>query len=147
MPVLEKTGTARQIIMKGKKPAKEVQELYGKYLDQVIYMPVVDLYKPEARSLMDGYMADLKPAAYELVYRSDDEIALPLSLKDELNGKALIWYNTLWDTLCGGHDDDLSLVDPDAAFGFLIDNLGATIIQTDRAEHLLKYLKSRGLHQ
>jgi glycerophosphoryl diester phosphodiesterase len=29
----------------------------------------------------------------------------------------------------------------------LIDNLGATIIQTDRAEHLLKYLKSRGLHQ
>ena len=40
------------------------------------------------------------------------------------------WYNTLWDTLCGGHDDDLALSDPDAAYGYLIDTLGATIIQT-----------------
>ena len=24
-----------------------------------------------------------------------------------LKGKSLIWYNTLWDTMAGGHDDDL----------------------------------------
>ena len=70
-----------------------------------------------------------------------------LAFRDELRGKALIWYNTLWDTLCGGHDDDLSLEDPDAAFGYLIDTLGARIIQTDRAEHLLTYLRDRGLHR
>lgn len=147
IPVLHKTGTARQVIMKGRKPAKEVGILYGKYLDEVIYMPVVDLWKPEAATLMAGFMKDLQPAAYELNYKTDAEIALPLKIKKDLDGKALIWYNTLWDTLCGGHDDDRSLEDPDAAFGFLIDNLGATIIQTDRAEHLLKYLKSRGLHE
>ena len=67
-------------------------------------------------------------------------------LRDTLRGRALIWYNTLWDTLCGGHDDDLSLEDPDAAFGYLVDTLGARIIQTDRAEHLLDYLRRRGLH-
>lgn len=147
MPVLEKTGTASQVIMKGAKPAATVDSLYGAYLDQVIYMPVVNLDKPEARSLMEGYYNDLKPAAYELVYAHDDTVDYPLEIKKLLEGKALIWYNTLWDTLCGGHDDDRALTDPDGAFGFLIDTLGARIIQTDRAELLLDYLRSRSLHK
>lgn len=147
MPVLEKTGTTNQIIMKGQKPAKEVLDLYGKYLNKVIYMPVVNLDAPEAKEKMKGYMKQLKPAAYELCYPSDNMIDVPLKIKKDLKGKALIWYNTLWDTLCGGHDDDKSLEDCDASFGFLIDSLGARIIQTDRAEHLLKYLRSRGLHK
>ena len=146
VPVLEKTGTTKQIIMKGSKPAEEVLSLYGKYLDEVLYMPIVNLYKDNARELMEGYMTLLKPCAYELVYKTDDEIAYPKELKTALEGKALLWYNTLWDTLCGGHDDDLALEDPDAAFGFLIDTLGARIIQTDRSELLLKYLRSRKLH-
>lgn len=146
VPVLEKTGTAHQIIMKGPKPADEVRRLYGPYLDRVIYMPVVNLDKEQAQELMDGYMNDLQPAAYELLYAQADRVQMPLRMRESLRGKSLIWYNTLWDTLCGGHDDDLSLEDPDAAFGYLIDTLGATIIQTDRAEHLLEYLRGRGLH-
>mgnify|MGYP001629598611 FL=1 len=147
VPVLEKTGTARQIIMKGSKPAAEVLALYGEYLDGIIYMPVVNLDRENAAELMDGYIAELKPAAYELLYARADDSAMPLRMRDELRGKALIWYNTLWDTLCGGHDDDLALENPDAAFGYLVDTLGARIIQTDRAEYLLKYLRGRGLHR
>lgn len=147
MPVLEKTGTTSQVIMKGAKSAAHVDSLYGEYLDKVIYMPVVNLDKPEAKELMSGFLNELKPAAYELVYASDDSVDYPLALKTELKGKALIWYNTLWDTLCGGHDDDRALTDPHGAFGFLIDNLGARIIQTDRAELLLDYLRSRSLHE
>lgn len=146
VPVLERTGTTRQIVMKGSKPADEVLALYGKYLDEVIYMPVVNLDNENAAELMQGYIADLKPAAYELLYAQAEDTVLPLRMRDTLRGRALIWYNTLWDTLCGGHDDDLSLEDPDAAFGYLIDTLGARIIQTDRAEHLLNYLRQRGLH-
>jgi len=147
MPVLEKTGTTAQIIMKGSKPAAKVDSLYGTYLDQVIYMPIVNLDKPDARQLMSGYMSELKPVAYELVYAHDANISYPLEVKSQLDGKALIWYNTLWDTLCGGHDDDCALANPDDAYGFLIDVLGARIIQTDRAELLLSYLRSRSLHQ
>lgn len=146
MPVLEKTGTTEQVIMKGAKPAAVVDSLYGKYLDKVIYMPVVNIDKPGAPELMEGFMTELKPAAYELVYANDSTVAYPRQLKNQLSGNALIWYNTLWDTLCGGHDDDLALSDPDAAFGFLVDSLGARIIQTDRAELLLDYLRSRSLH-
>ncbi|WP_300255033.1 glycerophosphodiester phosphodiesterase family protein [uncultured Alistipes sp.] len=146
VPVLERTGTTRQIVMKGSKPADEVLALYGKYLGQVIYMPVVNLDNADAAELMQAYVSDLKPAACELLYARAEDTALPLRMRDTLRGRALIWYNTLWDTLCGGHDDDLSLEDPDAAFGYLVDTLGARIIQTDRAEHLLDYLRRRGLH-
>lgn len=146
VPVLERTGTMRQIVMKGSKPADEVLALYGKYLDEVIYMPVVNLDRENAAELMREYVADLKPAACELLYARAEDTAMPLRMRDTLRGRALIWYNTLWDTLCGGHDDDLSLEDPDAAFGYLVDTLGARIIQTDRAEHLLDYLRRRGLH-
>ena len=147
VPVLERTGTTRQIVMKGSKPAEEVLALYGKYLDEVIYMPVVNLDSKNAAEMMQAYISDLKPAAYELLYAQAEDTAMPLRMRDTLRGRALIWYNTLWDTLCGGHDDDLSLEDPDAAFGYLIDTLGARIIQTDRAEHLLSYLRQRGLHE
>lgn len=146
VPVLERTGTTRQIVMKGSKPADEVLALYGKYLDEVIYMPIVNLDNENAAELMQDYISDLKPAAYELLYAQAEDTAMPLRMRDTLRGQALIWYNTLWDTVCGGHDDDLSLEDPDAAFGYLIDTLGARIIQTDRAEHLLNYLRQRGLH-
>lgn len=146
-PVLERTGTTRQIVMKGSKPADEVLALYGQYLDEVIYMPVVNLDSENAAELMQDYISDLKPAAYELLYAQAEDTAMPLRMRDTLRGQALIWYNTLWDTVCGGHDDDLSLEDPDAAFGYLIDTLGARIIQTDRAEHLLSYLRQRGLHE
>ena len=146
VPVLEKTGTARQIIMKGSKPAQDVLSLYGQYLDDILYMPVVYLAREHAQEMMDGYMNQLKPCAYELVY-DEDSNPLPKQLRQDLSGKALLWYNTLWDTICGGHDDDMALKDPDAAYGYLIDTLGARIIQTDRAELLLKYLQNRKLHE
>ena len=132
--------------MKGGRPAESVIASYGDLLDEILYMPIVNLYKDDARQIMEGHMNVLKPCAYELTYRTDDELDYPLQLREDLSGKALLWYNTLWDTLCGGHDDDLALEDPDAAYGFLIDTLGATIIQTDRAEYLLSYLRSRHLH-
>lgn len=147
MPVLERTGTAAQVIMKGTKSSAEVLELYGAYLDKVIYMPKVKFDKPEARELFDGYFNDLNPVAYEFSYSVPEGVELARELKTRLAGRAYIWYNTLWDTQCGGHDDDLALEDPDAAYGFLIDTLGARIIQTDRAEYLLDYLRSRALHK
>lgn len=146
MPVLEKTGTTRQIIMKGGRSADEVLDFYGKYLEDVIYMPIVSLDQKNSEEVMHRFMEVLKPAAYELLYARAEDVRVPLQMKQELKGKALLWYNTLWDTMSGGHDDDLALEDPDAAYGYLIDTLGARIIQTDRSEYLLEYLRSRNLH-
>lgn len=144
-PLLDKTGTTRQVIMKGNKPAKEVKDQFGKYLDDVIYMPIVKLDKENAEEQIDLFVKDLNPVAFELLFENDSN-TLPLIIKEKLNGKSLIWYNTLWDTMAGGHDDDMSLDDPDKGYGYLIDSLGARIIQTDRPGYLIGYLRERGLH-
>lgn len=147
MSVLEKTGTSSQVIMKGTKSASEVDSLYGAYLDKVIYMPKVKFDNPQSLQLLDEYYDGLAPIAYELSFSHADFEGRALEAKNKLEGKSTIWYNTLWDTQCGGHDDDQALINPDSAYGYLIDTLGARIIQTDRAEYLLNYLQSRSLHK
>ena len=143
--LLEKTGTTNLIVMKGGQPAKEVKDKFGAYLDKVIYMPVVTINNVESEQAIQAFLEDLKPVAFELCY-SNTESPVPTKMKTVLKGRSLIWYNTLWASLCAGHDDSLALKDPDKAYGFLIDTLGADIIQTDRAEYLLDYLRKRGLH-
>lgn len=144
-PLLEKTGTTKQVIMKGNKSAEVVKQQFGKYLDEVIYMPIVKLDRENAEEQIDLFMRDMNPVAFELLFESDTN-PLPLKIKDKLSGKSLIWYNTLWDTMAGGHDDDMSLVDPNKGYGYLIDTLGARIIQTDRPGYLLEYLRNKNLH-
>jgi glycerophosphoryl diester phosphodiesterase len=46
--------------------------------------------------------------------------------------------------MAGGHDDDMALEDPDKAYGYLIETLGARIIQADRPQMLIDYLKKKG---
>lgn len=141
----EKTGTTRQIIMKGSASPEKVQERFGPYLDNIIYMPIVNLDKPEAEEHIVQFIEELHPVAFELLFRSDDNL-LPKRIPEIMAGRSKIWYNTLWDTMAGGHDDDASLADLDAGYGYLIDQLGCRIIQTDRPEMLLDYLRSRKLH-
>lgn len=143
--LMKKTGTTKQIIMKGTKSAEKVKELYGEYLNDVIYMPIVNLDKSNAEQQLNKFMKDMNPVAFELLFKSDEN-KLQLSLPKKMKGKSLIWYNTLWDTMAGGHDDDMSLQDPNKGYGYLIDTLGARIIQTDRPQYLLDYLRSRNLH-
>ena len=143
--LMVKTGTTKQIVMKGNGSAEKVKELYGDYLKDVIYMPIVNLDKPNAEEQIEAFISDMHPVAFELLYKLDSN-PLPKKLKDTMQGRSLIWYNTLWDTMAGGHDDDASLQSFENGYGYLIDVLGARIIQTDRPQFLLDYLRSRNLH-
>ena len=143
VPLLEETGTTRQIIMKGRKPAKEVRKLYGRYLDDVIYMPIVDMNDDESVKQFKDHLKS-KPCAFELCFKDNDQYVKQASLM--ASGKSLIWVNTLWDTLCGGHEDDKAYMEsPDAHYGYLINSLGVHIIQTDRPAFLIDYLQKNNL--
>ena len=144
--LLEKTGTTNLIVMKGGQPANEVREKFGKYLDKVIYMPVVTINNVESEKAIYDFLNDLKPVALELCY-SNAESPVPLKIAKELKGRSLIWYNTLWDWLCAGHHDDKAVEDLDGTYGYMIDTLGARILQTDRPQLMLDYLRSRKLHE
>ena len=105
-------------------------------------MTIVNLDSPGALQQIEDFMKEIRPVAFELLFKSDTN-QVPKQVKSLLEGKSKIWYNTLWDTMAGGHDDDMSLEDPDEGYGYLIDELGATIIQTDRTAYLLEYLQAR----
>ena len=144
--MLERTGTTNLIIMKGGQPANEVKEKFGKYLEKVIYMPVVNIDKPESEQAIYDFLNDLKPLAFELCW-NNPESQVPAKMEKALKGRSLIWYNTLWDWLCAGHNDDKAVDNPDGTWGYMIDTLGARILQTDRPQLMIEYLRSRKLHE
>ena len=73
--------------------------------------------------------------------RKEIQSALKAMQKD---GGPRIWINTLWDSLCAGHTDERGFKgDPDGSWGWALEN-GATMIQTDRPDELIKYLESKG---
>ncbi|WP_294302743.1 glycerophosphodiester phosphodiesterase family protein [uncultured Chryseobacterium sp.] len=146
----DKTGTTEQIILKGNKSAAELKKEVGDKLNQMVYMPMVwpedySIYKRDQVLDPERYVKDFHqlfaPVAYEVIIKDDTANAdhlLALIKKTH----ALIWINALWPELCAGHDDDLAIDHPEENWGWIIKK-GAAIIQTDRPEALIRYLKSK----
>ena len=118
-------------------------EATNEYLEDVIYMPIVDMNKPESIGQFKEHQLS-NPCAFELCWRDDDQYVREASVLAK--GKSLLWVNCLWDTLCGGHEDDEAVKNPDANYGYLVNLLNMHIIQTDRPEYLISYLKKHNLH-
>ena len=145
--ILEKTGTVNQCVMKSDHPYEKVVLENGEVLEKMVFMPVVNLNKEGAEKIIDDYVSNLKPAAFELVFKDDSPEVLRLIKKVKDSG-ARIFINTLWPELCGGHDDDraVELKEPEESWGWVI-NQGAKLIQTDRPALLLDYLRVNRLHK
>ncbi len=142
--VLRKTETIDQVVMKAKKPYAVVEKEFGEYLDQVIFMPIVDLADTNATMIIEEYIKQDAAIAFELVF-SDDKY-LTQDIVNTINeADKRIWINSLWDDLNGGHSDDLALDDLKSSYGWIVEN-GATLIQTDRPALLLDYLEKKQLH-
>jgi glycerophosphoryl diester phosphodiesterase len=142
--VLMKTETIDQVVMKAKKPYEVVKNEFGKYLDKVIFMPIVDLTDERAPAIIQDYIDQDAAVAFELVFSEDKYLTQDIINTINDSGKR-IWINSLWDNLNGGHSDDLALTDTESSFGWIINN-GATLIQTDRPALLLDYLDQNELH-
>lgn len=144
MEILDETGTASQVIMKGSAPAGEVRERYGSHPDKVIYMPVVNIDVDDAVEKVRDYLDVLDPPAIELVFADSCNMVAP-EIGRLCKGRTRVWYNSLWSSLAGGHDDFASLIDPDRGFAYLVDSLGCSIIQTDQPRFLTGWLSDRGV--
>ncbi len=143
----EAMGMTGQVLMKGKKTVAQVAEDMAKYETNLLYMPIIDINKPKGRALYEDYKTTgVVPMAYEVCWqKNDDEVMEFIRFAKETGSK--VWANTLWLSLCGGYDDDKALeVGADEIYGHIVD-MGATMIQTDRPEFLIGYLRSRGLHE
>lgn len=139
--ILKKTGTVKQCIIKAGLPYEQVKKENEQALKELLFMPVVNLNKENAASLIDGYNNHYLPIVYEAVFAEyTPEVKKLIS---EMGKKgARVWINTLWPELCGGHDDDLAVEGDNLSDSWLwvINEGNASFIQTDRPKELIDYL-------
>jgi glycerophosphoryl diester phosphodiesterase len=143
--ILEKTGTVRQAIIKSDKPYEQLRQQYGANLDRMTFMPVINLKKETTVDSISAVLEKQYPF-YEICFQEENKV-LWTQIKEKLqHTTSVVWINSLWDSLCGGYSDDRALKSPDETWGYLINELGAGILQTDRPAMMLEYLRKCGLH-
>ena len=110
----------------------------------MLYMPIIDLWNDKSVASVQEFIKDFVPVAYELCFK--DEKSLDLNIINSIiESGSRVWINTLWDSLCGGHDDENALIEgKDKHWGWVLDHK-ATMIQTDRPQELIHYLEEKGL--
>ena len=144
LAIAEELGVTDQLLIKGKRPAEVVAAKFAEYPHNMMYMPIIDILKPEGRELFESYRRQtVQPLAYEVCW---DEFtpAVDSCMHRIVAGGSRLWVNSLWPSLCGGLDDDRAFSgEEDAVYGALLD-MGASIIQTDRPQLLIDYLSARG---
>lgn len=143
--ILVKTGTVDQAIFKGNDPLGIMRTRYGDLMDSIIYMPKVWYDLPDIPGYVDEYNRDLAPAAYEMIF--DSEESLVFKEIENMNRKRItVLAIALWDELCAGHTDEMMLLEgADASWGWLIRN-GVNAIMTDKPAVLLTYLRLNKMH-
>ena len=145
--VAEKVGVVDQILMKGKKPLKVVEDKLSTHENNFMYMPIIDINKPAGQKLFAEYkeLGVGTQLAYEVCWNKMTP-EVENCMKDIIAGGSKVWANSIWGSLCGYLDDDAAYeFGPENYYGKLVD-MGVTMIQTDRPEFIIEYLRSRGLH-
>ncbi|MGQ7856733.1 glycerophosphodiester phosphodiesterase family protein [Pedobacter sp. WC2501] len=145
--VLTETGTLSQALFKSDEPYDILKNRYPELIAKIKYMPVINLDKPDARLNIINYLKAMKPYAFELIF-SRDTSAILYHNEFIRNTGARVWINSLWASLNGGHYDDMAVEQNNKkdSWDWIVAR-NATIIQTDRPQLLLEYLRSKKLHQ
>ena len=146
LALTEEMGVTDQILIKGSKPLADIKEKLSKYENNMMYMPIVSPQNVKSREMLSEYLADKEPQlAYEVCWNKLTP-EVEQAMKEVIADGSKLWVNTLWNSLCGGLSDDVAYTTSvEEVYGKIVD-MGATMIQTDRPELLLDYLRSRGLH-
>lgn len=146
--ILERTGTLKQTVVKSGGDYEKVTSEKGKaFFNQVVFMPVVNLDKPDAATIISNYTAKMKPVAFELVFNSDTSKIIN-QFSQIKNTGSRVWVNTLWPSLNASHHDDLAVEEGNLkdSWDWIIAK-GVNMIQTDRPKELLQYLRENKLHR
>lgn len=141
--ILVKTNTVNQCIIKSSFSYAQIKAEHQDLLDKVIFMPIIRLGNPDAMEIIREYIKEMPPVAIEVTWDERVKDVQPMLSLIKENG-VRIWVNSLWPELCGGHDDDraVEINEKDESWGWIVREVGATLIQTDRPAELIDYLKS-----
>ena len=145
LAITEELGMTDQVLIKSGKPQKEVDKKLAEHPQNMMYMPVISVSPSADRQLFNDYVSASKPPlAFELCFGKLDEL-VTTTAQQVVKAGSKVWINTIWGSLCGNYDDDRAFdsTDADIIYGPIL-ALGTSIIQTDRPEFLIDYLKHKG---
>lgn len=141
-PILKKTKTTSQILMKGKVSIEEVREDFKDYLGSIVFMPIISLDHEDALEKVAAYLnAEEPPLAIEFVF-SDLKSPIIKQFKSIHDAGTRVWVNSLWKSLNAGYEDEVAVEHTDSIYGWYVRNK-ISMIQTDRPQLLMSYLKSQ----
>ena len=141
----EELGVTGQLLIKGKSPVADVAAKFSRYEHNMMYMPIIDILKPKGQALFAEYLdTNTVPLACEVCW-SEYTPEVEACMWKVVAGGSKLWVNAR-----GRRSAEVSATMPLSKairrrYGKLVD-MGATMIQTDRPELLISYLRSRGLH-
>lgn len=142
--IIKATGTQSQVIVKGKKTRQEVEAEFGKYLNEILFMPVINIGNPKAPEIINDYLHHWPPVAFELVFKRNNYPLIDQFDRIRKSGSS-VWVNSLWPELCGNNDDEKAAIKPKIYDWYISHNVN--IIQTDRPQLLLNYLRKKKYHK
>jgi glycerophosphoryl diester phosphodiesterase len=145
LQVLQKTGTLEQAIVNvGDNIAYQQLIKENDIPDKAILMVVVNMKLQDAGAIISSYKTR-KRSVIQPIFNTDS--LTNLNTLPKISSEQVIWLNSLWPSLNGGHDDDLAVeqANPAAAWGWLISK-GASILQTDRPLELQHYLREKKMN-
>jgi len=144
---LKETGTLDQAVINidDNTYYDSIVAKYGNVENDIYIMPIINCKDPNASAIIDSYKKH-RNTIFQPVF-DQDTFPLIANLPALRNDGFGVWINSLWASLCGGHDDDRAVEQNmhEETWGWLV-NHGANIIQTDRPEMLLNYLRKEKLH-
>jgi len=153
LEAVDAVGALGEVLVKATLPYGKTKELFGAYWKKVesgelLYMPVIYIGRrgnPLDGGTLPGYL-DAEPrkfSMYELCFDSPSRVHESVAALKSAPGAPRLWVNTLWDSISAKHSDRAALLDPDANWGWWLDN-GATMIQSDYVAELIVYLTAKG---
>lgn len=144
--VVEQERALDFVLFAVNQPLDEFEAAYPGLLERMpLFMLVVEERVKDRDALIGPYLERRPPTVLQLVFSRDTDPVLGWIERARERG-VRVWINTLWPRLSGGHHDDRALTDPEGSFGWVVAR-GATVIQTDRPQLLLDYLRQAGLRR
>ncbi len=135
--VIKKTKTQSQVLVKGAKTRQNVEAEFGDYLDDILFMPIVKLSSDNAYEVVNDYLKNWPPVAIEFSIRNNLEPMIDQFDRVRKSGSS-VWVNSI------GNDDEQAALNPKIYNWYIYNNVD--IIQTDRPQLLLNYLRKKGYH-
>lgn len=137
------TQTFNQIIFKSSLPYSKMKNTINSTLNKAYFMPMIKLNNPDCEPKINDYMSQMKPIA--IAFGIPEEHRLVMDQFQAFRNKGTsIWVNALWPRHNAGNDDEKAALDSNVYNWYLKNNVD--IIQTDRPQLLLDFLRSKKLH-